>query len=106
MQVSVCRIHSLRLFLVALSACTLLIQQVLDCCGLTWVFDLPLPSCRTSSLLQGKHLMLFSSVTLTAMGTGKNMPIWRGRMVTSKRLKRYAQSVCIDLFDQIGMVLN
>lgn len=88
-QVSVCRNHSLRLFLVVLSACTLLSENGgLFCANLV----LYLPSlCRTSFLLQDKHSMLFSSVTHTVMGTGRNMQIWRGRMATLRKLKRYAE---------------
>lgn len=89
MQASVCRNHSLRLFVVALSACTLL-----SACGewfaLTSFLIFLFISCRTSSLLQGKRLMLFSSVTLIAMDTGRNMQTWRGKTATSTKQKRYA----------------
>lgn len=86
MQVSVCRNHSLRLCLVVFSACTLLSENgELVCADLCCICLLY----RTSFHLQDKHLMLFLSVTHTVMGTGRNMQIWRERMATSRKLKRY-----------------
>lgn len=46
---------------------------------------------RISCLQQDKLLKLFSSDILIAMDIGKNLLIWRGKMETLIKLRRYVQ---------------